>query len=88
MDSELLARLHRLPDVRLFGPVNDALLTTFLAAFGQACLNGDDPIVELMTDGGHRGLRVPDLGRGPGGGGVVRGEARSFSARPPCSPPE
>ena len=57
MDQELRDRLHRLPDVRLFGPVNDALLTTFLAAFGDACIRGIDPVVELMTDGG-----VADVG--------------------------
>ena len=57
MTPELRDRLHRLPDVRLFGSVNDAFLTTFLAAFGQACLTGEDPVVELMTDGG-----VADIG--------------------------
>ena len=57
MTPELRDRLHRLPDVRLFGPVNDALLTNFLAAFGSACIAGTDPVVELMTDGG-----VADIG--------------------------
>ena len=57
MDPELRDRLHRLPDVRLFGSVDDAFLTTFLASFGAACIAGKDPVVELMTDGG-----VADIG--------------------------
>lgn len=57
MDQALRDRLHRLPDVRLFGPVGDPMLTNFLAAFGAACLKGEDPVVELMTDGG-----VADVG--------------------------
>ena len=75
MDPELLARLHRLPDVRLFGPVNDALLTNFLAAFGQACLNGSDPVVELMTDGGiaDYGYRISE---------EVRAAEASFGVKP------
>lgn len=57
MDPELRDRLHRLPEVRLFGPVGDPMLTNFLAAFGAACISGTDPVIELMTDGG-----VADVG--------------------------
>lgn len=75
MDQELRDRLHRLPDVRLFGPVNDALLTTFLYSFGQACLEGKDPVVELMTDGGvaDYGYRISE---------EVRAAEASFGVKP------
>ena len=75
MDPELRDRLHRLPDVRLFGSVNDAFLTTFLAAFGNACLTGVDPVVEVMTDGGVAdvGYRISE---------EVRAAEASFGVRP------
>ena len=75
MDPELRDRLHRLPDVRLFGPVNDALLTTFLAAFGNACTQGIDPVVELMTDGGVAdvGYRISE---------EIRAAESSFGVKP------
>jgi len=57
MEPELRDRLNRLPDVRLFGPVDDPMLSVFLASFGQACLTGKDPVIELMTSGG-----VADVG--------------------------
>lgn len=75
MDLELRDRLHRLPDVRLFGPVDDPMLTTFLASFGQACTTGIDPVVELMTSGGVAdvGYRIAD---------EVRMAERSFGVKP------
>ena len=75
MEPELRDRLYRLPDVRLFGPVNDALLTTFLYAFGEACLAGTDPVVELMTDGGVAdiGYRIAE---------EVRMAERSYGVKP------
>jgi ATP-dependent Clp protease, protease subunit len=75
MDPELRDRLHRLPDVRLFGPVDDPMLTTFLASFGQACTAGIDPVVELMTSGGVAdvGYRIAD---------EVRMAERSFGVKP------
>ncbi len=75
MDPELRDRLHRLPDVRLFGPVDDPMLTTFLASFGEACLAGKDPVVELMTSGGVAdvGYRIAE---------EVRMAERSFGIKP------
>ncbi len=75
MDPQLRDRLHRLPDVRLFGPVDNAFLTTFLATFGQACLTGEDPVVELMTDGGVAdiGYRISE---------EIREAEASFGVRP------